>query len=130
MTNNLASANNTDESGQDKKLYDLTMVRAVSGGDEGFIKKMIHLFIETVPPSLHDLKEASSEKQWEKVGKVAHKLKSTIDSMGIESLKEDIRNVEANGKHQQDIEAIPPLIQKIDTIVINCIQQLKTDFSL
>jgi len=32
------------------RLYDLTMVRSVSGGDEGFIKKMVQLFIETVPP--------------------------------------------------------------------------------
>jgi len=31
------------------KLYDLSMVQSVSGGDESFIKKMVALFIETVP---------------------------------------------------------------------------------
>ena len=128
--NKIDASNNSAGAGQGEPLYDLSMVRAVSGGDEGFIKKMIQLFVETVPPSLNDLKEAEGQQQWERVGKAAHKLKSTIDSMGITSLKDDIRAVEANGKHQQNIEAIHALIQKVDTIVNACIVQLKADFSL
>jgi HPt (histidine-containing phosphotransfer) domain-containing protein len=121
---------NLNSAGYGETLYDLSMVRSVSGGDEAFIKKMIQLFIETVPPSLVDLKEAEQQQQWERVGKVAHKLKSTIDSMGISSLKEDIRAVETNGKQQQNIDTIPALIQKVDSIVNACILQLKTNFSL
>jgi HPt (histidine-containing phosphotransfer) domain-containing protein len=121
---------NTNNAGKSEPLYDLSMVRAVSGGDEAFIKKMIQLFVETVPPSLNDLKEAEKQRQWEQVGKVAHKLKSTIDSMGITSLKDDIRAVETNGKQRLNIDAIPALIQKVDGIVNTCILQLKADFSL
>jgi CheY-like chemotaxis protein len=116
--------------GNTTSLYDLTMVRSVSGGDETFIKKMVQLFIETVPPSLNDLHEAMNLQQWERVGKVAHKLKSTVDSMGIISLKEDIRSIEANGKQQQNTDTIPGLVQKVDDVVNACIRQLKTDFSL
>jgi HPt (histidine-containing phosphotransfer) domain-containing protein len=128
--NKVDSTESTSNESHGESLYDLTMVRTVSGGDEAFIKKMIQLFIETVPPSLADLKEAEGQQQWERVGKVAHKLKSTIDSMGIISLREDIRAVETNGKQQQNIDAIPALIQKVDTIINACILQLKTDFSL
>jgi CheY-like chemotaxis protein len=111
-------------------LYDLTMVRSVSGGDEGFIKKMVQLFVDTVPPGLSELQEALRQEQWERVGKLAHKLKSTIDSMGITSLKDDIRTIESNGKHQENTGILAPLVQRVTEVVTACIGQLKTDFSL
>ena len=111
-------------------LYDLSMVRSVSGGDEGFIKKMVLLFVETTPPTLGELQQALTAQQWERVGKLAHKLKSTIDSMGITALKDDIRTIEANGKHQQDTGALPPLVARVIEVVTACIGQLKTDFAL
>ena len=61
------------------------MIQSVSGGDDAFIKKMILLFIETVPQNVQELVDATDQKNWEQVSKMAHKLKSTIDSMGIRS---------------------------------------------
>ena len=134
MSNNIENGSagqpSAHGSGNTEPLYDLTMVRSVSGGDESFIKKMVQLFVETVPPGVTDLQEATKLQQWEKVGKVAHKLKSTLDSMGIKSLKDEIRAIETNGKHQQQTETIAPLVEKVTEIVDNCIRQLKADFSL
>ena len=42
-----------------KILYDLTMIQSVSGGDDAFIKKMILLFIETVPQNVQELVDAT-----------------------------------------------------------------------
>ncbi|HTL10557.1 MAG TPA: ATP-binding protein, partial [Chitinophagaceae bacterium] len=111
-------------------LYDLSMVRSVSGGDEAFIKKMVQLFIETVPPGLKDLHEACSKGEWQRVGKVAHKLKSTVDSMGITMVKDDIRLIETNGKHEVDTAGLAPLAEKVSAVIYDCIAQLKTDFAL
>ncbi len=119
--------NNQDENAS---LYDLTMVRSVSGGDEGFIQKMVRLFIETVPPGLNELKEAAAASQWERVAKIAHKLKSTIDSMGIVSVKDDIRKVESIAKEQSDTGAVPAMVEKVDAVIQQCIGQLKHDFSI
>jgi len=110
------------------RLYDLTMVRSVSGGDEAFIKKMVQLFIETVPPGLVDLQDALHKKEWQRMGKIAHKLKSTIDSMGIGVLKDDIRLVENNGKHEQETADLGPLVDKVTATINECIVQLKADF--
>jgi len=112
------------------KLYDLSMVETISGGDKGFIVKMVQLFIETMPQNLKDLQNALTEQTWEMVGKHAHKMKSTIDSMGIVALKEDIRTVESSGKHKTDLDAVPALVDRIASILDQCIVQLKRDFSL
>ncbi|MBS1597303.1 MAG: response regulator [Bacteroidetes bacterium] len=123
MGNAKESQSHVDTSGQ--KLYDLSMIQSMSGGDGGFIKKMIRLFIETVPQNVNELTTAVSTQNWEQTSKMAHKLKSTVDSMGIKSIHADIRLVESNAKQQQDLAQIPPLVFKIETVIHDCIQQLK-----
>lgn len=112
------------------KLYDLSMVETISGGDQGFIKKMILLFIETMPQNLEELRQALNNQQWEQMGKLAHKMKSTIDSMGIISLKEVIRKIEASGKNQTELDQVPAWVDKTTAQLNQCIDQLKNDFAL
>ena len=113
-----------------QKLYDLTLVESISGGDQGFIKKMLQLFVDTMPQNVGELQSALQQENWEMVGKQAHKMKSTIDSMGISLLKEDIRAVESNGKNKTNLELIPALVTKVADIIQKCIVQIKNDFSL
>lgn len=113
-----------------EKLYDLTMVETISGGDKGFILKMIQLFIDTMPQNLSDLQTALQQENWEMVGKHAHKMKSTIDSMGIVTLKDDIRTIEASGKQKTNLEAVPALVQKVADVLAQCIAQLKSDHGI
>lgn len=115
---------------QPEKLYDLAMVQSISGGDTGFVERMVQLFIETMPPSLTELQQEVKQQNWVAAGKIAHKLKSTIDSMGIVQLKQDIRTIELNGKKVEHTEVIPELAARVVTVIEQCIQQLKTDFNL
>jgi HPt (histidine-containing phosphotransfer) domain-containing protein len=103
------------------------MVQSVSGGDESFIKKMVALFIETVPQNLEELSKATTAENWDQVAKTAHKLKSTVDSMGIKSIKQEIRTVEANAKQKTQIEEIPALVEKIGAVIHDCIGQLQAE---
>ena len=110
------------------KAYDLKMVISVSGGDQGFIKKMVVLFIETVPENLRELRSHIENANWNDAAKVAHKLKSTIDSMGIKSIHQDIRSVESNAKEAINLDNMNFLLEKIEKVISNCIHQLKAEF--
>jgi HPt (histidine-containing phosphotransfer) domain-containing protein len=103
------------------------MIRSVSGGDEAFIKKMILLFIETVPQNVQELVDATSNKNWEQVAKMAHKLKSTIDSMGIRSLHDHIRKVEQHAKKLEHPEQMPAMVNQVANVVSMCIHQLRAE---
>ncbi len=105
-------------------LYDLTMIRSVSGGDPAFIKKMILLFIETVPQNVKELVDAADTQNWEQVSKMAHKLKSTVDSMGIKAIHGDIRKVEADAKARTNLDHLPYMVKQVETVVSLCIRQL------
>ena len=109
-------------------LYDLGMVRSVSGGDETFVLKMVDLFLSTIPQSLSEIRQQCDKKDWEALGKSAHKLKSTIDSLGILSLKQDIRLLEGYGRNKENISGIPGLVDKIVEGMENCMALVRKDF--
>lgn len=111
----------------DEPLYDLSMIQSMSGNDAGFMKKMIKLFIDTVPQNVKELVTATNTDNWEQASKMAHKLKSTVDSMGIKSIRDDIRSVESNAKHNQDTHEIPAVVSKIESVINHCIEQLKKE---
>jgi CheY-like chemotaxis protein len=110
------------------KLYDLSMVEAVSGGDKSFILKMMNLFLETVPLTLNDLQTSTAGKDWNAVSKHAHKLKSTIDSMSITLLKKDIRTIENDAKKGGDPVQLAQLVDKVNEIMQQAMLQVRNDF--
>ena len=112
------------------KLYDLSAVEALCGGDQEFLKTMAKMFVDTMPQSITEIQEAVAEENWEAVGKHAHKMKSTIDSMGINSLKDDIRAVEMNGKSKTNPDTIRSLVEKAALVLNECVAQIKNDYAL
>lgn len=112
------------------KLYDLTMVQGIAGGDEEFVKKMLRLFLETMPQSLQHLQKETVQQNWAGVSKLAHKLKSTIDSMNIRSLKDTVREIEQYGKKGEQTAEIPALVNEVVFVMEACIAQVKKDHVL
>lgn len=112
------------------KVYDLSMVEAISGGDKAFIVKMIRLFLDTVPATLNDLNKASQLGDWSALSKHAHKLKSTIDSMGIAEIKQDIRFIENNAKTSSHTEQLPSYVDRVVEVMNKVIRIVKKDFNL
>lgn len=110
-------------------LYDLSMVYGIAGGDDSFVRKMVQLFLDTIPPALEDMKRETIACNWVQVSKLAHKMKSTIDSMGITSLKETIRDIERNGKKMEEVESIPAKVNEVDIVMGACVEQVRKDFS-
>ena len=133
MNNNIASADgdimdSVDKpGGNEEKMYDLSMVQSISGGDATFMNKMISLFMETVPQNVAELKKSAKEENWDQTAKLAHKLKSTIDSMGIKSIHQEIRSIEANAKQKASLGEMPLLIQKIEFAIGVCLKQLPSE---
>ena len=113
-----------------KIRYDLSMVEAISGGDKSFIEKMLKLFLDTVPASLVEIKSASDKKQWLELSKLAHKLKSTVDSMGITEVQQDIRTIESVGKSGGNADALPAVVDKVILSMKEIITDIKKDYSL
>lgn len=110
---------------EEEKLYSLSQLESLSGGDETFINKMVEMFLELTPQTIDVLKESYATDELETMGGAAHKIKPTIDMMGIESLKQSIRDLEQYGKNRSHLELIPGLLTDVCETLEKVVEQLK-----
>ena len=111
------------------KLYDLTMIKEIAHGNNDFVKKMMQLFLDTIPPALSEMNQHIADANWPSFGAVAHKIKPSIDTMGIDLLKEDIRTLEKNGKDSINLDDIQPLMNKLELVIGRIFDQLREEMA-
>ena len=111
-------------------VYNLRDLEVVSAGDLDFLKLIAKTFIDTVPQYLEELQSSFDQADWEKVGMHAHKIKSTVDCIGISSLKNEIRAIEALGKERKNLEKLPSLIEQVTVVLQECCFQLKNNYQI
>lgn len=76
--------------------YDLTLLKEMSYGDAHFVRELLGIFINLVRESVQNFQEAYQQGNLDAVKRIAHKLKPSIDHIGIIDLKEKIRQLEKN----------------------------------
>jgi HPt (histidine-containing phosphotransfer) domain-containing protein len=108
------------------KLYSLEQLETMSSGDEAFINKMVEMFIQMVPEAVDRMVTALAEDDLEDLGSAAHKIKPSIDMMGITALRQKIRDLEQWGKHRTNVEQIPNLLNQVIQTLNSVIHQLRS----
>jgi hypothetical protein len=115
--------------GSPSKLCDLSFLQEVAEGNDDFVVKMIQGFLEHTPDSLEKLTQHAENKQWERVRAVAHKIKPSIDFMGLNSLKEDIRLIEEYSHDQENPAEIMKLTERLKEVCEEAMKQLREELS-
>jgi signal transduction histidine kinase/CheY-like chemotaxis protein len=124
--NNVESAENQflPEIEQKKKIADLSYLRAIDSKEE-FIVRMINLFCEQTPSILSLMKECLQNKEWHRLSRLAHKMKASVNLMGIQSIKDDVLKLEMEAKDQKDIGQGHILMLKIESVCKEVIDEFK-----
>ena len=105
-------------------LYDITELEQMAQGNNEFIKKMVNVFLETTSESLDQLLKAFEEKDLQTVSAIAHKIKPSIDLMGISSLHDVVRDIEARAKNGDDLY---DLVGRLDEDLKVVFEQIKSE---
>ena len=113
-----------------QNLYDISDIQTISRGNNDFLLKMLKMFIDYTPHNIKEMKEKYASKDLTGMGELAHSIKPTIDSMGIVSIKDTIREIEKMGKEKNDNEQLPGLLEKVESVISNVVNAVKLDFKL
>jgi len=92
------------------KLFDLSTIGKILGGDEDQIRKMIRKFIEVTPDYIEELMVAYSENDIEGVESFAHKIKSSIDLVANSEMRDQIRQIHEYCKIWEQLHKLHNLI--------------------
>ncbi len=109
------------------KLYDLKSLEELSGGDSGFIQQMCTIYIESVPENVKHFNEHLEDKDWDAIRGLAHKIKPTIDLLGIEKLKVEIRELKDLAEEEGDPGRIAELIGYVNQMMQEAAKEIETD---
>lgn len=107
------------------KMYNLEQIDMMSGGNAEFVDKMVNLFIELTPELLNRIKTGLIENNYDEIKSAAHKMKPSIDMMGINLLKNEIRNIERLAMDRADVMTMKNAITYLDTTLVQVMDQLR-----
>jgi len=100
-----------------ENIYDLSGLKEISRGNEGFIEKMVKLFIEETPGMVDKMIENYHLGNYKEMVALAYKIKPVVDNMGIVSLKIPIIQIEKKGRLNIQDEALPHLLMLVKTSI-------------
>ncbi len=95
---------------------DLSYLEDITGGDKEMIIEMLDLFIEDIPKQVTLVKELAEKQDLEMLARETHKLKPTLQYVGLFEIYEVIKELELLSKSGEFSPAINPSAIKAYTL--------------
>ncbi|HPS62396.1 MAG TPA: PAS domain S-box protein [Bacteroidales bacterium] len=125
ITDSSSPADSSDA--KTEKLYSLEYIEQFSRGNEEFVKKMIRVFLDEIAPAIPKIKPALLSGDLATVRKLAHFVKPTIDSFGINIVKEDIRMIESWDEKKTPVAHLENLVDKLEQVMARVARELENE---
>ncbi|MEO7978829.1 histidine kinase [Flavobacterium sp.] len=110
--------------------YNLSKVYALSDNDSEFVNQILKLFVTEIPEDLRQVKEGIKKKDHKHAYSYAHKIKPTLDLMGLNVAFEEILQVEAWAKSGGKKKEIIETFRSIKKQVNDAVKEINKDFDL
>jgi PAS domain S-box-containing protein len=111
------------------KLYDLSELKRMAGGNETFIKNMLTTFIENSENSTHLFKQFLETKDWKKIGETAHKILPSYKHLKVEPVISKLVQVKTKTMLNPDYKNVPRLVEKTIKEMKDLLDKLKKEIS-
>lgn len=109
------------------RVTNLSILREYAVGDIEYIKDLINIYLESIPEYVRDLNLFYHEKNWEKFGKQAHKMKAPLAYFGLSELKQVLENIELDARKETNPERHLYHLNKVNEIIESSLVELKIE---
>jgi|APGre2960657468_1045069.scaffolds.fasta_scaffold00591_7 HPt (histidine-containing phosphotransfer) domain-containing protein len=92
---------------------DLNYLNDLSLGSKYFREDLIISFIKTTPDSIAKMQDCIGKQDWQQIGGIAHKLKTSFSFMGMEKMVKVSAVLQDLGLNNKELEKIPALIDEV-----------------
>jgi HPt (histidine-containing phosphotransfer) domain-containing protein len=103
---------------------DLTYLKEMSGGNKDLIREMITIFNTQVGEFARDMDGLLEKKEYELLGKLAHKAKSSISIMGMKDLAIELKTLESLARESRQTETYAGMISSFKNQTQMAVQEL------
>jgi HPt (histidine-containing phosphotransfer) domain-containing protein len=110
--------------------YNLAKVYALSDNDPEFVMQIITLFVTEVPQDMKQIDLGIKTKDHKLAYAYAHKIKPSLDLLGMTVAFEEILQVEAWTKREGKRKEINDTFESIQNQVDKAVKEIKKDFEM
>ncbi len=110
--------------------YNLAKVYALSDNDPEFVNQIISLFVTEVPLDLLQIKLGIKTKDHKLAYAYAHKIKPTLDLLGMDQAFEEILQIEAWTKVEGKRKEIDATFDSVESQIEKAVKEISKDFEL
>ena len=110
--------------------YNLAKVYAISENDTDFVMDIVTLFVVEVPQDLLEIKNGIKEKDYKKAYSFAHKIKPTLDLLGMTVAHEEIVFIEDWSKKEGKKKEVIETYKSTESRIEKAIKEIRKDFNL
>ena len=110
--------------------YNLAKVHAISENDTDFVREVLKLFVLEVPSDLLQMKEAIKEKKHEQAYSFAHKIKPSLDLLGMTIAYEENICIENWTREKGKKKEIKDTYKSLEHHIEKAVKEIKKDFNL
>ena len=110
--------------------YNLSKVYEISENDNDFALQIVSLFLEEVPVEIQSMKNAIELKDYMKAYASAHKIKPTLDLLGMDIAYEDNMLIMNWTKQEGKRKEIKDVFKSLKTRIGEAVDEIKKDFKL
>lgn len=90
---------------------DLSYLMQLMDNNIEIVLEVLAIFKSEVPKDMHNLEMHLQNKEWEMLGKTAHKLKSSVGNLGLNQLRDIFLYIEQNGKEETNLDKMPAYVK-------------------
>jgi len=107
--------------------YNLAKVYEISNNDRAFVLQITQLFANEVPEDLIQLKEGIDDKNFKSVGAYTHKIKPTLDLLGMSVAVEELIIIKNWAKNQGKRKEIIETFKSLEDRIFKAIKEINKD---
>lgn len=110
--------------------YNLAKVHEISDNDTEFVVEILKLFVSDVPIDLFQMKEAINEKNYQDAYSYAHKIKPSLDLLGMTIAYEENICIENWTREKGKKKEIKDTYKSLESHIEKAVKEIKKDFNL
>lgn len=107
---------------------DLSYLEATFGGNKTIINKILNSFMDNTPRLLEELEDKIAKNSWGEVKMIAHKIKSSFNTIGAKNVGELLGRIELETSNDDKLN-ISLLINQVKSISDNIFNAIASELN-
>ena len=100
----------------------------MADGDADMKKTMLEMLFEELPEEISKMRSLLNEKNWEELGSVSHKMKSTLSFVGNPAMTSSNSDIETICKSDGTPGKVPDLLGVLEDLSPKALEELRKEY--